>query len=778
LSAAYDAARLAHDAGLCVVPPREDGTKRPQGNWKRYQIGRSTPDDLKNWYSLDGMAGVGLICGSVSGHLEMLELEGRAVAEGLKERFRELADAVGLGELLTRIGHGYTEKTPGGGLHLLYRCAEPVAGNTKLASRPATAAELAEDQAEEDAEARKQKREAKTLVPTDRPRVLIETRGEGGFVVVAPSSGNVHPSGLSWQLLAGGFDQIVTISAEERAALLDLARSFDQMPHDTVPHGVPPGAPETAATRLPPGERPGDRFSASTSWAAILEPHGWRRAFLAADGNEHWCRPGKDRGTSATVNERGEGVLYVFSSSTPFEAGRGYSKFAAYVLLNHGGDFREAARELASEGFGSAPPDVGVAEPVAEYRERPWPAPMASEAFYGLAGEIVRYLEPYTEADPAAVLGQLLTLYGVMVGSGPYFMVGTERHAAHIYVAIVGKTSSARKGTSWSAASLVPLATDRGLKGRIFSGLASGEALIHEIRDPVQKWNEKEQVMVVADPGIEDKRMLVLEVELARLLRTMMRQGNSASAVIRDAWDRDFLQLTAKTTGEHATGAHVGLVAHITVEELQRELDDVEVANGFANRLLWLASRRSKLLPDPGMVPENAIERLAARLEINWRRAQSVGAMTRDERATALWSDVYGDLTAEMGGLTGAILARGAPMVLRLSLLYALLDGESVVSGDHLRAALAVWDYAKRSVRYLFGNQTGDVVIDTLAEELRASGELTRWAIYEALGKNVSRERTSRALASLTALGWVRAKKQPAGPRGGRPAEVWEWIGE
>lgn len=321
-----DIALQAHGAGLCPVPPREDGTKHPIGPWKRYQSLRPDEGQLHAWYGTEGRRGLGLICGAISGNLEMLEFEGKAVEAGLHHRFRELAEQAGLGPVLTRINSGYTERTPSGGLHLLYHCETRVDGNTKLARRPATAEELA-------------------IEPQDRIKVLIETRGEGGYVITAPSNGGVHPTGGAWTLLAGGFDQVVTITAAEREALLDLARSLDQMPHEPVRE--PAGGGKA-------GERPGDDFNARARWPDILEPYGWRALFVASDGNQHWRRPGKSIGTSATISERGDGLLYVFTSSTEFDSPRAYSKFGAYAALHHAGDHSAAAAELRRQGYGES----------------------------------------------------------------------------------------------------------------------------------------------------------------------------------------------------------------------------------------------------------------------------------------------------------------------------------------------------------------------------------------------------------------------------------------
>jgi putative DNA primase/helicase len=309
-----DAAVVAYDADLCTVPAAADGTKRPGLNeWKRYQTERPSIEQVLAWF--DGTPqGFGVICGRVSGGLEMLEFEGRA--RGIYTDFVRASHAAGIGGLVDRIRDGYEEETPTGGIHWLYRC-EQITGNLKLARRPGPS--------EHDVE------------------VLIETRGEGGFVIVAPSGGTVHPNGGSWVLSAGGFDSIAMITPEERAELHHVAALFDDMPRREY-EATPPSSAN--------GERPGDQYNARTTWAELLEPHGWVRVY--EHGQETaWRRPGKTHGISATTNHTGTDHVKVFSSSTPFDTESTYDRFGAYALLEHGGDFAAAASELAAQGFGN-----------------------------------------------------------------------------------------------------------------------------------------------------------------------------------------------------------------------------------------------------------------------------------------------------------------------------------------------------------------------------------------------------------------------------------------
>jgi putative DNA primase/helicase len=305
--------------------------------WTEYQQRPSTITELKSWYA-NGRQGLGAVTGSVSGNLEALEFDDLPTYQ----LFLAAAEAAGLSVLVNRIVAGYEEMTPGGGVHWLMRCEE-IAGNTTLAARPDGA----------------------------KVKALIQTRGQGGYIVLAPSGGRVHPSGNAYTLRSGGFASIATVTPEERNALWSLSRSFDERPiRQDGPRTERRGEQRTG------DNRPGDDFTTRTSWADILEPHGWVRIFDRGEATMY-RRPGKDWGISASTNYAGSDYLYVFSSSTPFEPERGYNKFSAYAILNHDGDFAAAARELGRQGYGKQPTIIQFSKRAsAEPESEPTPVPI------------------------------------------------------------------------------------------------------------------------------------------------------------------------------------------------------------------------------------------------------------------------------------------------------------------------------------------------------------------------------------------------------------------
>jgi hypothetical protein len=412
--------------------------------------------------------------------------------------------------------------------------------------------------------------------------------------------------------------------------------------------------------------------------------------------------------------------------------------------------------------------------------QREWPTEPGPAAFHGIVGEFVERVEPHTEADPIALVANLLASFGSAVGPQPVMYVGATKHHAREFFSLVGRTSKARKGDSWPPVLSAFTVADEEWADRVASGLSTGEGLIHAVRDPSEKMEpikEKGRAVgyqqVLVDEGVADKRLLVVEPELARVLKVMERQGNSLSPVLRQAWDAGTLKVMTRTNPLRATGAHISLVGHITAEELERSLSDVEAANGFANRWVWLAVKRSKLLADPVALGADAIAELGFVLSHRLERARGVQQLRRSPAATDLWTSVYSELSEEREGLVGALTARAEAHVMRLSMLYALTDGSAVIELEHLVAALELWAYAERSVAYVFGDATGDPLADLIYKSLRAQGEMARTEIAGLFGRHESAARIGHALQLLVSRGKATFEHRASG---GRPTEIWRAV--
>ncbi len=340
-----------------------------------------------------------------------------------------------------------------------------------------------------------------------------------------------------------------------------------------------------------------------------------------------------------------------------------------------------------------------------------WPT-LNPDALYGLAGDVVSTILPHTEADPAALLGTFLTCAGASIGPGPHAMADGARHPGRLFLGVVGRTSDGRKGSSWAQIRRVMEVADPDFTStRVLGGFGSGEVLVDEVRDPSAD-----------DPGANDKRLLVHEPELARIFKVANREGSTLSTTVRDAYDGGRLQARSRTRTSVASNASVAVVGHITPDELHRHLTATEIAAGLGNRFLIVLSRRSKRLPEGGNLDDSTIHDLGTKVRRALEEARRVSRLVRTDPAKKQWAILYDEIAENASdGLVGALTARAEAQLLRLSVLYALLDGARQIDVQHLSAASAYWTYCRDSVDYLYSDSTGDEIADRLLTALRAA---------------------------------------------------------
>jgi hypothetical protein len=408
-----------------------------------------------------------------------------------------------------------------------------------------------------------------------------------------------------------------------------------------------------------------------------------------------------------------------------------------------------------------------------------WPT-VDPEMFYGTAGRFVDLVDPQTEADPVAVLVQFQALFGNIIGRSAYFLVEGARHYANVFVLIVGRTSKGRKQTALNHCLNVFSRVDESYVTRcLYSGMSSGEGLIASVRDPTeerQPIKEKGRVVdyqvVITDHGVDDKRLVAVEAEFASPVARMGRDGSTLSAVIRQSFDTGNLRVMTRNNPVRATGAHISIIAHITNDELHRVFDRTELANGFANRFVFVGSRRSKLLPLGGAVSDSSLNDIVSKTREAIDFARTVHEVRFDDEARAFWFEKYASLSASRPGMLGAVTSRSEAYVLRLSLIYALLDCSPVIRYGHLNAAIALWKYCEDSARYIFGDALGDRLADEILGALREAAEvgLTRTQIRDIFRRNVEADRIGSALKLLAENGLARSRKESGD---GRPVERW-----
>lgn len=328
--------------------------------------------------------------------------------------------------------------------------------------------------------------------------------------------------------------------------------------------------------------------------------------------------------------------------------------------------------------------------------------PIDHAMFHGVAGDIVLKLIPETESHPVAILVDVLMSYGSIIGKSAYFEVESTKHYGNLFAAKVGKSSKSRKGTASKRVSNIFENVDNDwFKTCKKTGLSTGEGLIHAVRDRVEKEKDNGDVMVL-DPGVHDKRLFVYEGEFAQVLTVMTREGNTASENIRKAWDGESLEIMTRGNPIVATNPHISILGDITQEELNMKLSAKEGFNGFVNRFLWVFVERCAVRPIGGRELNWSVE--IEQLEKAVNAALSRKRIFLDRNARELWKRFYYRVAEDgTSGLEGAAIGRAEPQVLRIAMLYALLDRSEKIQYEHLKAAIALWQYCEDSARMLFG---------------------------------------------------------------------------
>ncbi|MGC2109396.1 MAG: bifunctional DNA primase/polymerase [Candidatus Korobacteraceae bacterium] len=566
------------------------------------------------------------------------------------------------------------------------------------------------------------------------PKVLargIDLKGDGGYIILAPS---IHPSGNPYQWDGIGGREALLRPAGMPSWVLKRLRPVHN-------GGVPAESCPDHATKW----LPGNRNNALTSLAGTMRGRGMSQvaieAALLAENQQH-----DPPLPEAEVRRIAESVARYKPGESPVNE--------------------------------SLQPD----ECKSDFVGMNWPDELGLDAFHGLAGEFVHLVGPETEADAAALLFSFLVTTGSIIGRVPYYQVGGDRHYTNLFSVIVGESAKARKGTSWGEVRrFVELVDEDWRKQRIAGGLSSGEGLIHAVRDPITEMApQREGKRVVGhelqmtDAGVDDKRLMVVEGELSQALQAAGRDGNTLSAIIRQAWDGGPLRVLAKNARATCMEPHISVLAHITVAELKRQLTNTDMANGFANRFLWICAARSKCLPFGGAVDEGALVDLAGRTRQAIELARNVQRVEFAQETRLEWSLVYPTLSEGHPGLLGATTARAEAQTVRLAMLYALLDQSAEIKPAHLRAAREAWRYCEDSARFIFGDSLGDPTADEILNLLHGSREgVTRNELTNHFKRNKSSAEIGRALAVLQSHGLARAERLPTG---GRAAEVWKAV--
>ena len=406
-------ALAAIKAGMAPIPIRAGG-KVPLDRWTDDQ--HHPMDETEIPRRFRNGCNLGIVCGAGSGNLECLDFDNASLFQPLLDTLEAVNPS--LRQKLT-----VWQETPSGGYHLLYRCSAPVGGNAVLAH--------------------------------DRDgKAAIETRGQGGQFLVAPSRATSKQDGKQRPyILHGTLQAVPTITAEDVALLHNIASSFDESGHQEQKR-LPRNQGGTIS-----GDRPGDRYNHVTDWNELLVRYGWRCLKTMGD-RQHWQRPGKT-GPEASGTLHPTKGFWCFSTSTPLPTQQPLTPFAVFTYMEYGGDFVAAARALAAEHtpahpIGEQPPHPALAadptaalcapckpvQPPAPLPDHPAVAPFEHDLLPDTLAPWVRDIAERLQCPPDFVAVAAMVALAVVVGRK--VAIRPKRHdtwavIANLWALVIGR---------------------------------------------------------------------------------------------------------------------------------------------------------------------------------------------------------------------------------------------------------------------------------------------------------------------------------------------------
>lgn len=358
------------------------------------------------------------------------------------------------------------------------------------------------------------------------------------------------------------------------------------------------------------------------------------------------------------------------------------------------------------------------------------PPQMRPEGFPPLLKQVCDMATSNSEAHPVAVAANVIAFFSALVGRAPFQRVGDAVLHCRPFLIVTGKSGKARKGTAENLPRRIfnqvdvlytrRLQIDERLRIHA-GGLSTGEGIAWAIRDG----KDPDENGKGGDPGVIDKRLLVIESEFANVLAHCRREGNTLSATVRNLWDGRDLEPLTKSAPTRASSPHVCIVGHITGHELRERATDGDAANGLLNRMMILFVYRPRLVPLPTRTSDTDVDAIATRIADAAHaavRGEPFGNCTHEialsDEAAQMWCETYPRLTRDREGKIGALLARTEIYARQLAMIFALLDQRAEIEPCDLRAAIAWVDYWIESAAFVFRSGDGDDELDPFAREV------------------------------------------------------------
>ncbi len=404
--------------------------------------------------------------------------------------------------------------------------------------------------------------------------------------------------------------------------------------------------------------------------------------------------------------------------------------------------------------------------------------------FHGITGEVADAATNGKEPNKASVSLAFLTWLSAAAGRHHFLSIGDQTHPLLINGLHVGRSMVAAKGESWAMVKRLRQAVGKMMDeypaqatdedavvtpdlfaGRLHSGgLSTGEGLAVLVHDGYT-------VGKTEHAPIDDKRLLVVEAEFAKLLEQGKREGNTLSPIIRDLFDGG--SITPATKGGYiwATEPHVVIHGAITPHELRARMDATSAHNGLMNRFLIIFAERTCLVAFPERTPDEVVQRLAVKVRDvikfargDYPRTKYAAPVTLSDEAREMFAAAYPDLRRRDGStpIIASLLERRAPITMRLAGLFAVTDQTTVVRDEHMQAALAWARFHRESVAFVFGHDMSQRIESEKRKEhkqkildgITAGQWVTRTTIHShVFGKRITSKELTAALEELLADG-------------------------
>lgn len=348
----------------------------------------------------------------------------------------------------------------------------------------------------------------------------------------------------------------------------------------------------------------------------------------------------------------------------------------------------------------------GTRQDQGEFSEYVLPRPeLRPVALLGVLGDMVKAACANSEAVPSTVALHILGRFAVTMGRTAHINIGDEQRHLRMNALIVGPTSKGRKGTSAEMPRHLfrIVETKLGLNVvpvNVLTSLATGEGLIHQVRDPYYDHEGK-----LVDPGVSDKRLLCNVSEFAGVLAQARREAATISVVLRDAFDGVQLTIPTKTSFNQATDTHICVIGSVPETEIVKTLTSTDITNGLANRFPMFYSVRTKSVPLPKPTDPRLLEEFAEHIVGALYHAISVGEVRMTSDATDYWHTLYYELEERAHPPeVAALLARQSTYTLIFAALIALFNKRPQIDPEHLDAAGAWIQYWEDTTLFVFSN--------------------------------------------------------------------------